>query len=296
MTTETCKRELAIEVPAEEAERELKTLTAQYARVARIPGFRPGHAPSSLVLRRFRKDIRNDVVQALLPKFFDQAVKEREWLVVGQPRFEDLKFDEALPLTCKAVFEVYPEFELNSYQGLEVEEDPVEVTDADVDRTLEALRQAEAATQQKLVDKLLTAHEFPVPEILVEAQLDRKLERTVGQLVAQGIDPRTAELDWRKLREESRPAAEKEVRAGLILDKVAEAEKIEVSEEEVDEMIRQMAQERQEPPAALKTRLTRDGEMDRIKTSRRSQKVLEVIYRSAKITRKSEAGPAPVEK
>jgi trigger factor len=153
-----------------------------------------------------------------------------------------------------------------------------------------------AAAQQKLVDMLLTAHEFPVPEALVEAQLDRKLERTVGQLLAQGIDPRTAELDWRKLREESRPAAEKEVRAGLILEKVADAEKIEVSEEEVDEMIRQLAQERQEPPAALKTRLTRDGEMDRIKTSRRSQKVLEVIYRSAQITRKSEAGPAQGEK
>jgi trigger factor len=427
VTTETCKQELAIEVPAEEAERELKTVTAQYARVARIPGFRPGHAPSSLVLRRFREDIRKDVVQTLLPKFFDHAVKERKWLVVGQPHFEDLKFEEALPLTCKAVFEVYPEFELNSYQGLDVEEDLVEVADADVDRTLEALRQraatfevvedrpaqegdfatvnyrspaadipeardavvelggkgtvpafttnllgtrggdkrefevaypedfpkkslagrkvsyqvevqsikrkvvpalddglaktvsecatleelrgklreelgarrqreAEAATQQKLVDKLLAAHEFPVPEILVESQLDRRLERMVGQLLAQGIDPRTTELDWRKLREESRPAAEKEVRAGLILDKVADAEKIEVSEEEVDEMIRQMAQERQEPPAALKTRLTRDGEIDRIRTSRRSQKVLEVIYRSAKITRKSEAGPAQVEK
>ena len=139
-------------------------------------------------------------------------------------------------------------------------------------------------------------HEFPVPEILVEAQLDRKLERTVGQLMAQGIDPRTAEVDWRKLREESRPSAEEEVRAGLILDKVADAEKLEVSEEEVDEMIRQLAQERQEPPAVLKTRLTRDGEMDRIKSSRRNQKVLEVLYRSAKITRKSEAGPAQVEK
>ena len=152
MTTETCKRELAIEVPAEEAERELKTVTAQYARVARIPGFRPGHAPSSLVLRRFRADIRNDVVQALLPKFFDQVVKERKWSVVGQPRFEELKFDEAQPLRCKAVFEVYPEFELTSYQGLEVEEDLVQVTDADVDQTLEKLRQR-AATFEVVEDR-----------------------------------------------------------------------------------------------------------------------------------------------
>jgi len=88
------------------------------------------------------------------------------------------------------------------------------------------------------------------------------------------------------------------VRAALILEKVADAEKIEVAEEEVDEMIRELAQERQEAPAALKTRLTREGEIARIKSSRRNQKVLEVIYRNAKITRKSEAeaGPAQVEK
>ena len=429
MTAETCTRELVIEVPVEETQRKLEAVTAQYARVARIPGFRPGHAPSALVRRHFRQDIRGEVVQSLVPKFFDNAVKERHWSVVGEPRFEDLKFEEAQPLTCKAVFEVYPEFELKPYQDLEVEEDLAGVTDADVDQALENLRQraatfeviperpaqegdfvtvnyrspeadipeardavvelggkgtvpafttnllgtrggdkrefevtypedypkkslagrtvsyqvevqsikkkvvpvlddelartvsefgtlaelreklreeltsrrqrqAEAATQQKLVDKLLTGHEFPVPEVLVEAQLDRKLERTVGQLLAQGIDPRKAELDWRKLREESRPAAEKEVRAALILEKVADAEKIEVAEEEVDEMIRELAQERQEAPAALKTRLTREGEIARIKSSRRNQKVLEVIYRNAKITRKSEAeaGPAQVEK
>ncbi len=159
MTTDTCKRELAIEVPAEEAERELKTVTAQYARVARIPGFRPGHAPSSLVLRRFRKDIRNDVVQSLLPKFFDHVVKERNWSVVGQPRFEELKFDEAQPLRCKAVFEVYPEFELTSYQGLEVEEDLVQVTDADVDQTLANLRQR-AATFEVVQDRSAQEGDF----------------------------------------------------------------------------------------------------------------------------------------
>ena len=67
-------------------------------------------------------------------------------------------------------------------------------------------------------------------------------------------------MDWQKLREDSRPDAEKEVRASLLLSKIAEAEEMEVSEEEVDEVIREMAQEAHEPPATLKTRLTRDGE------------------------------------
>jgi trigger factor len=126
-----------------------------------------------------------------------------------------------------------------------------------------------------------------VPEVMVEAQLDRKLERTLAQLMAQGIDPRQAEVDWHKVREEARPHAEKEVRAALILGKIADAENLEVSEEEVDETVRQMAQERHEAPAALKTRLTREGEIDRISSTRRNHKALDFIYRNAKIIRQS---------
>jgi trigger factor len=424
VNTDTCKKELVIEIPADVIRREAETVTAQYARVARIPGFRPGHAPASLVRRHFREDIRNEVVQTLLPRFFETAVKEQKWSVAGRPRFEDLKFEDDQPLTCKATFEVYPEFELKPYQGLEVEEESPTVTEADVERALEDLRQhaatfevvadrpaadedyvtvnyqgrdlkasesrpvearealvhlggkgtvaaftenlrgskpgevrefqttypedypqkslagktlgyrvevqsikkkvvpaldddlaksvsefsrleelraklrqdlaerakhrAELATRQALVDALLQAHEFPVPEVVVEAQLDRKLERSVAQLLAQGIDPRETGVDWRKIREDFRPDAEKEVRAALILGKIAEAEKIGLSEEEVDEIIREMAQERHETPAGLKTRLTREGELDRIKSTRRSQKALDVIYSNAKIIRKSE--------
>jgi trigger factor len=110
----------------------------------------------------------------------------------------------------------------------------------------------------------------------------------MARLISQGIDPRQAQVDWRKLREDSRAAAEKEIRASLLLSKVAEAEQLEVSEEEVDEIIREMAQEAQEPPATLKTRLTREGELDNLKSTRRNQKAIEFIYRNAQITRKSE--------
>ena len=90
----------------------------------------------------------------------------------------------------------------------------------------EAKRHAEMDSKQKLAEKLLEANRFPVPEVLVEAQLDRKLERTVGQLMSQGIDPRQTQVDWKKVREEARPEAEKEVRVALTLSRVAEAEKI----------------------------------------------------------------------
>jgi len=139
---------------------------------------------------------------------------------------------------------------------------------------------------RKLLDQLVSSHTFPLPGILVEAQLDRKIETVLRQLVAQGIDLRQTEVDWQKVWTESRPDAEKDVRGSLILERIAEREKIEVSDEEMDELIREMARERQETAAALKTRLTQEGSLDKINSSRRTQKALEFIYHNAKITRK----------
>jgi len=419
----TCKKELVIEIPVDVVQREADSVAGQFAKRARIPGFRPGHAPTSLVRRHFRDDIRSEVAQTLIPRFFQTAVKDQKWEIVGQPRFEDLKFEDDQPLTCKATFEIYPEIELRPYKELEVEEEQAVVTDADVDKavadlresaatfevvtdrpaadddhltlnyrgqdtssptsqpteakeavvhlggkhtveaftenlrgakagqvrefpvtyaadypqktlagktlryrveiqsikkkvvppaddelaksvsefsTLEELRtklrqdlaenaqrQAEIGSKQKLAEKLLEAHPFPVPEVLVEIQLDRKMERILGQLLSQGIDPRETQVDWRKIREDARPEAEKEVRVALVLSRVADAEKIDLTEEEVDDVIREMARERHMTAAELKTRLTRDGKLDTLKSTRRNQKALEFIYRNAKIIRKS---------
>ncbi len=145
MEAGTCKKELMIEIPVDVLRKESDTVTAQYTRVARIPGFRPGRAPASLIRTRFRDDIKSEVVQTLLPKFFGNLVKDQRLSVVGQPHFEDLKFEDDKPLTVKATFEVYPSFELRDYKGLEVEEDPPTVGDTDIEQTLEKLRE-QAAT------------------------------------------------------------------------------------------------------------------------------------------------------
>jgi trigger factor len=148
-------------------------------------------------------------------------------------------------------------------------------------------RQVEKAAMDRLLEQLESRNHFPVPEILIEAQLDKRLESIVTQLMAQGIDPRATQVDWRKIREDSRPEAEKDVRGALILERIAESEKIEVADEEVDALIREMAESQRETPAALKTRLTREGGLDRISSTRRNQKALEFVYRNAKIIGKS---------
>ena len=427
MEAATCKKELVIEVPGDVVQREADSVAGQFAKRARIPGFRPGRAPTSLVHQHFRDDIRSEVAQSLIPRFFRTAVKDRKWEVVGEPHFEDLKFEEGQPLTFKATFEVFPEFEIPPYKELEVEEEQAEVTEGDVDKALEELResaatfevvtdrpaadddyltvnyrgqdtsspesqpteaketiihlggkhtvesftenlrgaksgdvkefpvtypadypqktlagktfsyrveiqsikkkvvppaddelaksvsefvtleelrsklrqdlaknaerQVEMGAKQKLAEKLLATSAFPVPEVLVESQLDRKLERTLSQLISRGIDPRQTQVDWRKVREEARPEAEKEVRVALILGRVADAEKIELTEEELDDVIREIAQERHTTPAELKTRLTQDGRLDTLRSTRRNQKALEFVYRNAKIIR-TNAQPA----
>jgi trigger factor len=151
----------------------------------------------------------------------------------------------------------------------------------------DAERRAEIGAKQKLGEKLLELHQFPVPDVLVETQMDRKIERTLSQLMQQGIDPRQAQVDWKKLREDTRPEAEKEVRVALVLGRVAEAEKIDLTDEELDDVIREIAQGRNVTAAELKTRLTRDGKLDTLKSTRRNQKALDFIYRNAKIIRKN---------
>jgi trigger factor len=134
------------------------------------------------------------------------------------------------------------------------------------------------------VEELLKRHEFPVPASMVKDQLHHSMENVMAQLTAQGIDPRSAQVDWDKLSEGLLAEAEKAVRAAIMLGRIAEAEKIEVSEEELDQTIREIAQQRQEAPAALKTRLTRDGGLAKLQSSRRSQRALDFVYRHAKIT------------
>ena len=109
MDSETCKKELVIEIPSDIVRHEAEAVTAQYRRMARIPGFRPGHAPAALIRRRFEEDIRNEVAQTLLPKYFETAVKEQKISVVGRPNFADVKFAGDQPLTCTATFEILPD-------------------------------------------------------------------------------------------------------------------------------------------------------------------------------------------
>ena len=417
MAEATCRRELDLEIPAEEVSKKMDSVAHEFARIARVPGFRPGKAPVSLIRRRFADDIKGEVLQALVPERVEKAVSEQKLTPVSQPQVEKLDFAEGQPLKFRAVFEVLPDFELANYKDLALEMPVMDITDDDLVKTLEEMRERAAAfapvegrpaengdfVQLKLMgtpagggdpvqadsvlchigaeetmepfnenlrganagehknfdvqypadypdaklagktyhysvevlgiktkklpelndefakdvsdvatldelrtkvreglgaardqkhkdllrEKVLAAivklHDFPVPESLVEHQMDVRLERVVRSLAAQGVDPRAVNVDWVTLRRRQQERATDDVKAELIIDRVASAESIDVTEEELDHELEHAAGHSGESAQALRARLTKQGTLDRMKAKLRSDKTLDWLAQNSRI-------------
>ena len=409
MTEATCRRELELEIPAETVQKAVERVAKQFARVARVPGFRPGKAPVTLIRRRFADDIKSEVLQSLVPEQIERAVTENKMVPVTQPQIDKVDFTETGPVKFRATFEVLPEFELGQYKDLEVEVDDLKIEDPDVDKAIEELRDRNATfvpvegraiadgdyaqlklkgipagggepldadsvlchvggeetmepfnqnlrganvgdhknfdvsypsdypdpklqgktytyavevlgikekkrpeltdefakdvsdaqtieelrkkvresleaarthrqseqAREKLLAQIVKSHEFPVPEALVEHQMDSRLERTVRSLASQGVDPRAVNVDWVALRSRQKDRSIDDVKAELLLDRIASAEKIEVADEEVEKQIAAIAQQSGESATAVRANLTRQGALDRMKSKIRSEKTLD---------------------
>jgi trigger factor len=425
MTETTCKREIELEIPAENVQKATEKVARDIARVARIPGFRPGKAPVTLVRRRFAEDIQGEVLQSLVPEYLEKALDEKKLVPVTRPEVDKVEFKEGEPLRFRAVFEVLPDFELGDYKNLQVHVDEIKTGDAQVDKALEEMReraatfvpvegrtaqdgdsvlvklmgtpagggepvqadnimvhlgaeetlasftenlrgampedtkqfetrypddypdpklagktynfsvqvegikekklpelndefakdaagsagaegegvatleelrkkvresleaakeqQQNAQAREKILDQLVKQHDFPVPEALVESQMDTRLERAVRSLTAQGVDPRAVNVDWVSLRRRQHDRAVDDVKAELLLDRIATAEQIEVSDEDVEKEIAAIAERSGESATALRARLTKQGALDRMKSKLRSDKTIELLCRTARI-------------
>ncbi|HTK96169.1 MAG TPA: trigger factor [Terriglobales bacterium] len=417
-TPNPCRRELSIEIPAGDVQRETEAVVKKYSKLARIPGFRKGKVPEGVIRSRFADDIKNEVVEALIPRAFRAEVEKQKLQPISQPQVIDLHVHEGEPLRFKAAFEVLPDIEVSGYQELRPEKPETAVTDDEVNAALNNLReqaatyqtvddralatgdfaevsfngqpkddpgatekaqpvnvddilvevggentvkefseqlagaragdektfdvsyaedfadkrlagktitynvkvksakqkqmpelndafakevgnfdsldalrarireqlehdkkhQAEHAMKEMIVDELVKKNDFPVPESLVERQVDARLERGLRALAAQGM--RTEDmrkLDFQRLRAGQRDAAVREVKASLILDKIAEKEKIDASDEDVEKEISIIAAQAQQPPETIRARLTKEGALDRIRDRIRNDKALDFL-------------------
>jgi trigger factor len=419
-----CTREVEIEIPAEEVSRSFQAVTKRYKKMARIPGFRSGKVPESLIRGRFAEQIRQDVMEAVLPEHFRTAIAAQNLRPISQPQVTKIDLEDGKPLHFKAAFEVMPEFSIDGYQDVKVEKPSVELTDAEVDAELARIRdsrstmepvteerpladgdfaqisftgnvqpaEGEAAneeapqqpisgqdvmvhvggpntldsfnaalrgstvgqqlkfevsypvdfgerqlagkrvaydleikgikkkiepelndefakelgqyesladfTQQlrehmardkqrhvqtettnRLLDALVNRFEFPVPESLVQQQIDARLDRGLRALASQGM--RTEDmrnLDFDRLRAAQRPSATAEVKGSVLLDRIADAENINVPEEEVESELQAISLQMREPVDALRARLTEDGSLARIRERLRREKMGALLY------------------
>jgi len=422
------KREIAVEIPVEDVNRQTDTLIQKYQKVARIPGFRRGHIPASIIRQRFSEEIKTDMVEALVPRFFRREAERLSLHPVSQPRVTDLYLHQGEPLRFKAAFEVLPEIKLEGYKELRADKPEIAVSEADVEQALTDLRErhasfnpvegraladgdfaqvsldgnpkaeqksgdqksgegksgegqpvhmdevlveiagkntmpeftehlrgsiagdertfdvnypedtedkrlagkafsyavkvqsikqkslpelndefakqlgefqtmddvrktireqmeserkheAEHAAKDKLVGELIQRNDFEVPDSLIEQQIDIRLERGLRALAAQGL---TAEqmkkMDLQRLRAGQREQAIHDVKAALLLERVAEEENIQVGDEEFDRELEALAKQSKQTSEAVRARLTRDGGLDRIRTRIRNEKTLEFLY------------------
>jgi trigger factor len=413
-TSSSSKREIQVEIPVEEVTRETETLIQKYQKLARIPGFRRGHVPPSVIRQRFSKDIQNDVVDALVPRYFRKEADKLGLTPVSQPRVTDLHVHDGEPLRFKASFEIMPTIRAEGYRELRAEKPAISVTDEEVAQSLDSLREqhatfssvegrvladgdfaqvsldgkpkdgdgkpvhmddilveiagkntmpefteslrgasagdersfdvnypqdasdqrlagktftytvrvqsikqktlpelndqfakelgefanldevrkriregmeaerkhdAEHQAKDKLVAELVKRNEFEVPEALVDRQIDIRLERGLRALAAQGMKAEEIKkMDFNRLRAGQRDQALQEVKASLLLDRIAEEEKIEVSDAEIDREIEALAKQSKQTPEEIRARLTRDGALDRIRNRIRSEKTLDFLY------------------
>jgi len=418
-TTASTKREIEIEVPSEEVSRETDALIQKYQKLARIPGFRRGHVPASIIRQRFSQDIQNDVVDALVPKYFRKETERLGLMPVSQPRVTDLHAHDGEGLHFKASFEVMPEIKVEGYKELRADHPEITVTDEEVEESLKALQEQKAtfspiegrpiadgdyaqvsldgtpkqdeaetkpvhmddvlveiggkntmpeftenlrgtnagdertfevnypedfsderlrgktfsykvkinaikqkslpelnddfakelgefstlaevkqkmregmeherrhAAERDAKDKLLTdlirRNEFEVPDALVEHQIDIRLERGLRALAAQGMSSEhMKKMDLPRLRAGQRDQALQEVKATLLLEKVADEEKIEVGDDEINREIETLATQTKQTAEAIRARLTRDGALDRIRNRIRNEKALDFLYRQS---------------
>ncbi len=150
----SCTREIQVEVPADVVVGETETLVQKYQKMARIPGFRRGKVPASIIRQRFAEDLKSEVAESLIPRFFQQETEKQGLKPVSQPRVTDLHIAQGEPLRFKATFEVMPEIEVSGYQELRPEEKEISVADEEVEAALANIRE-QHATYTAVEDRAL---------------------------------------------------------------------------------------------------------------------------------------------
>ena len=135
------ERRIEMSVPVSAIDEEAATRLKRMARTVKMPGFRPGKVPMNIVAQQYGPQARSEAIDSAVNKVFAEKLREANLRMAGYPRIEELEGKEGNQLTFAAIFEVYPEIKLNDLASVEVKRPAIEVTAAEVDKTIDVLRQ-----------------------------------------------------------------------------------------------------------------------------------------------------------
>jgi trigger factor len=169
-----CTRELVLDIPAEEVSKAYANTVRNYRKYAKIPGFRAGKVPETVIKRRFAAEIKKDVIDGLLPERFNKAVLDLGVKPVGQPQVTELTVEDGEPLHVKAVFEYLPDFSIDGYQSVTVDKPAVEITEEEYQQELAQLRESRASIEPVEEDRPLVDGDWA--QITYKGQVDGDAE------------------------------------------------------------------------------------------------------------------------
>lgn len=139
-----CKKQLRLEIPGDKVKAETNEIATRLARTVSLPGFRPGHVPTSVVKTRFRKELRDEVLSHILPEALKSAIEEKNLKVLGEPSVDELNYGDDDTINVTITVEVQPEFDLSNYKGISLAKRVYKIRDEDVDQIIERYREAHA--------------------------------------------------------------------------------------------------------------------------------------------------------
>ena len=144
--------------------------------------------------------------------------------------------------------------------------------------------QAQQEAKELIVEKLVEMHDFPVPEVFVERQIKTRVEQALRAMISEGVDPRGAKLDWEKIREAQRDKAVFEVKASMLIARIAERESKHATRDEVDREVERLARQSREPVAAVHIKFEKDGTLGRLANHIQTEKTLNFHFEHARKT------------
>ncbi len=148
-------RTIEVDAPVEEVNKAFQQVTKRYAKLARIPGFRVGKVPPSLIKSRFARELRQEVLETLVSDHFRLALSEQKMQPVSQPQVSEMMLAEGAPLKFKATFEVLPEIQLDGYDSIKVERPSVAVEEGEFEAELDSVLDHHATVESVEEDRAI---------------------------------------------------------------------------------------------------------------------------------------------